>query len=61
MDITLPKAPSLPVVDDQGAAAGAFPVGRIFCVGRNYGDHAREMGHDPELEPPFSSPSLPRP
>ena len=53
MDITLPKAPSLPVVDDQGAAAGAFPVGRIFCVGRNYGDHAREMGHDPELEPPF--------
>jgi len=53
MDITLPEAPSLPVVDEQGTAAGAFPVGRIFCVGRNYGDHAREMGHDPDQEPPF--------
>jgi len=53
MNITLPEAPSLPVVDEQGAAAGSFPVGRIFCVGRNYGDHAREMGHDPDLEPPF--------
>ncbi len=30
-----------------------FPVGRIFCVGRNYADHAREMGHDPNREPPF--------
>ncbi|MCU0900726.1 MAG: fumarylacetoacetate hydrolase family protein [Cypionkella sp.] len=30
-----------------------FPVRRIFCVGRNYADHAREMGHDPEAEPPF--------
>ena len=60
MDITLPKAPSLPVVDDQRGRR-AFPVGRIFMRGRNYGDHAREMGHDPELEPPFSSPSLPRP
>ena len=53
MNITLPEAPSLPVVDEQGTAAGAFPVGRIFCVGRNYGDHAREMGHDPDQEPPF--------
>ena len=53
MNITLPETPSLPVVDEQGAAAGIFPVGRIFCVGRNYGDHAREMGHDPDLEPPF--------
>lgn len=26
---------------------------RIFCVGRNYADHAVEMGHDPEAEPPF--------
>ena len=24
-----------------------------FCIGRNYADHAREMGHDPEREPPF--------
>lgn len=30
-----------------------FPVRRVFCVGRNYGDHAREMGHDPDREPPF--------
>ena len=30
-----------------------FPVGRIYCVGRNYADHAREMGHDPDREPPF--------
>ena len=26
---------------------------RIFCVGRNYAEHAREMGHDPSAEPPF--------
>ena len=26
---------------------------RVFCVGRNYAAHAREMGHDPEREPPF--------
>ncbi len=30
-----------------------FPVGRVFCVGRNYADHAREMGKDPHAEPPF--------
>lgn len=30
-----------------------FPVGRIFCIGRNYAEHAREMGHDPDREPPF--------
>ena len=30
-----------------------FPVHRIFCVGRNYAEHAREMGHDPDREPPF--------
>ena len=30
-----------------------FPVGRVFCVGRNYAEHAVEMGHDPEREPPF--------
>ena len=32
---------------------GAFPVRRIYCVGRNYADHAREMGADPDREPPF--------
>jgi fumarylpyruvate hydrolase len=30
-----------------------FPVRRIFCVGRNYAAHAREMGFDPDREPPF--------
>ena len=31
----------------------AFPVHRIYCVGRNYAAHAREMGFDPNREPPF--------
>ncbi len=30
-----------------------FPIRRIFCVGRNYAAHAREMGKDPDREPPF--------
>jgi fumarylpyruvate hydrolase len=30
-----------------------FPVNRIFCVGRNYAAHAREMGKDPDRDPPF--------
>ena len=30
-----------------------FPVHRIYCVGRNYAEHAKEMGGDPEREPPF--------
>jgi fumarylpyruvate hydrolase len=30
-----------------------FPVNRVFCVGRNYAAHAREMGQDPEREAPF--------
>ena len=32
---------------------GKFPVRRIFCVGRNYAEHAIEMGSDPTREPPF--------
>jgi fumarylpyruvate hydrolase len=43
------EQPSLAV---EGSDA-RFPVGRIYCVGRNYADHAREMGHDPDREPPF--------
>ncbi|MFV2035503.1 MAG: fumarylacetoacetate hydrolase family protein [Halocynthiibacter sp.] len=34
-------------------AGGVFPVRRIYCIGRNYADHAIEMGHDPDREPPF--------
>ena len=30
-----------------------YPVNRIFCVGRNYAAHAREMGKDPDRDPPF--------
>ena len=41
--------PSLPVAGD----VRRFAVNRIYCVGRNYADHAREMGHDPDREPPF--------
>jgi fumarylpyruvate hydrolase len=44
-----PPAPvAIPV-----AGGGAFPVRRVFCVGRNYAAHAREMGSDPDREPPF--------
>ncbi|MFG1283043.1 fumarylacetoacetate hydrolase family protein [Xanthobacter autotrophicus] len=44
-----PAVPTLPIVgsDDH------FPVHRIYCVGRNFADHAVEMGHDPNKEPPF--------
>ena len=41
--------PSVPVVGHKER----FPVHRIYCVGRNYAAHAREMGKDPEKEPPF--------
>ncbi len=47
--IDIGPRPSLPVVGSELR----FPVGRIYCVGRNYADHAREMGHDPDREPPF--------
>ena len=46
--IPAPAQPSLPTT-----GPGRFPVRRIFCVGRNYADHAIEMGHDPNAEPPF--------
>jgi fumarylpyruvate hydrolase len=45
--------PPPPVVSIPVAGGGAFPVRRIFCVGRNYAAHAREMGHDPDREAPF--------
>lgn len=45
-------APPVPSVAVRGTDA-RFPVRRIFCVGRNYAEHAREMGHDPNREPPF--------
>lgn len=50
-DFVIPPPPqaSLPV----STGPGRFPVRRVFCVGRNYAAHAREMGKDPDREPPF--------
>lgn len=45
-----PAAPTAVRVDGTDAV---FPVCRVFCVGRNYAEHAVEMGHDPAREPPF--------
>ena len=39
----------IPIVDSDLM----FPVRRIYCIGRNYAAHAREMGSDPNREPPF--------
>jgi fumarylpyruvate hydrolase len=50
-ELVLP-APALPTVAMAGTTA-RFPVRRIICVGRNYAAHAREMGRDPDQEPPF--------
>lgn len=44
--------PPRPVVPVAGAST-LFPVHRIYCVGKNYAAHAREMGTDPTREPPF--------
>jgi fumarylpyruvate hydrolase len=47
--ITPPDSPALAIAgSDQ-----TFPLRRVFCVGRNYAAHAREMGADPDREPPF--------
>lgn len=46
--------PPPPVVSLAVTGRGErFPVRRVYCVGRNYADHAREMGSDPDREPPF--------
>ncbi len=45
-------SPALPSVEVAGTD-DRFPVHRIYCVGRNYAAHAREMGMDPDREPPF--------
>ena len=50
-DLVLP-APPVPTVAVAGTRA-RLPVRRIVCVGRNYAAHAREMGRDPDREPPF--------
>lgn len=45
----VPAVPSVPVSGTELA----FPVHRIYCVGRNYAEHAREMGFEPDREAPF--------
>ena len=47
--IPAPATPAVPVA----GSSDLFPVRRVFCVGRNYAAHAREMGHDPDREAPF--------
>ncbi len=42
-----PVLPIVPVAD-----GGLFPVRRIYCIGRNYGEHVREMGGDPTKDEP---------
>jgi fumarylpyruvate hydrolase len=52
----MPEYTLSPPPVDSVAVSGTharFPVRRIFCVGRNYAAHAREMGRDPDREPPF--------
>ena len=44
-----PRQAALPI----RGSSDLFPVHRIYCIGRNYAEHAREMGHDPNKEPPF--------
>ncbi len=51
MDYVIP-APAVVSLAVEGSSA-RFPVNRIYCVGRNYAEHAREMGHDPNKEAPF--------
>ena len=46
---TPPAIPSVAIAGSQTL----FPVRRIFCVGRNYAEHTREMGFDPDRDPPF--------
>ena len=50
--MTLAFAPLAPIIVPVTTGAG-FPVRRVFCIGRNYAAHAREMGSDPDREPPF--------
>ena len=45
----VPAVPSVPIAGTDLS----FPVRRIYCVGRNYAEHAREMGFEPDREPPF--------
>jgi len=45
--------PNAPVAVSVAGSDAQFAVRRVYCVGRNYAAHAREMGFDPDREPPF--------
>lgn len=51
MKYTIPTPPTYTLT--IAGSDDLFPVHRVFCVGRNYAAHAREMGKDPDREPPF--------
>ena len=51
MNYVFPASP--PVGLHIAGTDDRFPVRRVYCVGRNYAAHAREMGFDPDREPPF--------
>lgn len=46
------KKPSRIFLPVKGSKS-MFPIRRVYCIGRNYAEHAREMGHDPDRNPPF--------
>jgi fumarylpyruvate hydrolase len=46
-------SPKLPVGVAVVGSAKLFPARRVYCIGRNYAAHAREMGGNPDREPPF--------
>ena len=50
-DFVIPPPPVSSVA--VSGTEARFPVRRIICVGRNYAAHTREMGRDPDREPPF--------
>lgn len=51
MGYVIPRPPAATLA--VAGSSDLFPVHRIYCVGRNYAAHIREMGADPEREPPF--------
>lgn len=46
--VPAPETASIPV-----KGGGAFPIRRVYCIGRNYAAHSVEMGDDPDRDPPF--------
>ena len=55
VDDTTDYAIAVPTVTTMAVEGtdAVFPVARVYCIGRNYAEHAIEMGHDPDREPPF--------